>query len=227
MTSTWYDMQKKGYDAEKKIKILNTENKKVTQSLRTKIVGNTVLQGGYPACGFYGMPYLEKKGKKKTLRMGYVDLKLDTPHLSNIQIPTAMLAGLSKRALSADQTKKYLKTMNKEYMQDQKQRLVEIQKENKQLLKQQEMEAKTEKKSVDLAIKEEKDKMQKELQLKIQQIQKTEDAKMDKMKKDFTKLVNSVKKMSVKQTSQGPLMKKKTPKKGKGKKVLKVKKAMK
>ena len=69
--------------------------------------------------------------------------------------------------------------------------------------------------------------MQKELQLKIQQIQKTEDAKMDKMKKDFTKLVNSVKKMSVKQTSPGPLMKKKTPMKGKVKKVLKVKKAMK
>ena len=80
---------------------------------------------------------------------------------------------------------------------------------------------------IDLAIKEEKDKMQHEMQLKIQQIQKTEDAKMDKMKKDFTKLVNSVKKMSVKKTSQEPVMKKKIPVKGKVKKVLKMKKAMK
>ena len=73
-----------------------------------------------------------------------------------------MLAGLSKGAISADKTKKLLETMNKEYMKDQKQRLVEIQKENKKLLKQQEMEAKTQKKEVDLAIKEEKDKMQQE-----------------------------------------------------------------
>ena len=216
-------MQKKGYDAEKKIETLRKENKKIEQNLRTKMAGSTILQGGYPPCGFYAMPYIEK-GK---IRMGYVDLKLDTPHLSNLQIPTAMLAGLSKRAISADQTKKYLETMNKEYMKEQKQRLVEIQEENKKLLKQQEMEATTQKKEVDLAIKEEKDKMQKELQLKIQQIQKTEDAKMDKMKKDFTKLVNSVKKMNVKQTSQGPLMKKEIPMKGKVKKVLKVKKAMK
>ena len=50
---------------------------------------------------------------------------------------------------------------------------------------------------------------------------------MDKMKKDFTKLVNSVKKMSVKQTSQEPVMKKKTPVKGMVKEVLKMKKAMK
>ena len=223
MTSTWYDMQKKGYDAEKKIETLRKENKKIEQNLRTKMAGSTVLQGGYPPCGFYAMPYIEK-GK---IKMGYVDLKLDTPHLSNVQIPTAMLAGLRKRALSADKTKKNLESMNKEYMKEQKRSLVEIQKENKKLLKQQEMEAKTQKKEVDLAIKEEKDKMQKELQLKIQQIQKTEDAKMDKMKKDFTKLVNSVKKMNVKQTSPGPLMKKKTPMKGKVKKVLKVKKAMK
>ena len=32
MTSTWYDMQKKGYDAEKKIETLRKENKKIEHS---------------------------------------------------------------------------------------------------------------------------------------------------------------------------------------------------
>ena len=114
------------------------------------------------------MPYIEKEGKEKgKLRIGYVDLKLDTPHLSNLQVPTALLAGLNKRAISAHKTKKRLETMNKEYMREQKQRLVEIQKENKKLLKQQETEAEAQKKEIDLAIKEEKDKMQHEMQLKI------------------------------------------------------------
>ena len=58
---------------------------------------------------------MEKEGKDKgKIRIGYVDLKLNTPHLSNLQIPTAMLAGLNKRAISADKTKKLLETMHKE-----------------------------------------------------------------------------------------------------------------
>ena len=90
-------MQKKGYEVEKQIEILQKENKTIEKNLRNKMAGSVVLQGGYPPCGFYGVPYIEKKGKMKgKLRMGYVDLKLDTPHLSNLRIPTARLAGLSK-----------------------------------------------------------------------------------------------------------------------------------
>ena len=102
MTTPWYDTQKKGYEVEKQIEILQKENKTIAKNLRNKMADSVVLQGGYPPCGFYAVPHVEKEGKDKgKIRIGYVDLKLDTSHLSSLQIPTAILAGLNKRAISA------------------------------------------------------------------------------------------------------------------------------
>ena len=100
--------------------------------------------------------------------------------------------------------------MNKDYMQDQKKRLREMQMQNKKLLKAQQTETKTKQNEIATAIQEEKNKMRQEMQLKVQKIQKAEDAKMEKMKKDSTKLVSSVQK-NMKQTSQHNVMKKMVP----------------